>query len=44
MVKNRTQKQLNEGCSFEAARSAEMEFFGQHPKFKDVDAHLFGMS
>lgn len=42
MVKNRTQQQLNEGISFEAAKAAEMDFFAQHPKFKDVEPHLFG--
>jgi len=42
MVKNRTQQQLNEGITFEAAKVAEMDFFAQHPKFKDVESHLFG--
>ena len=44
MVKNRSQKELNENLSQEKSRLAEEAFFRTSPKFGKLDPSLFGLN
>jgi len=44
MVKNRSQKMLNEELSIELARKHEMIYFNSHKVFKNMDQDLFGVA
>ena len=44
MVKNRSQKDLDEGVDSHQARANEMNFFAQHSVFQSVDSSKFGVS
>ena len=44
MVKNRGQKELDEGMTSDEARAREMDFFAQHAVFQSVDSSKFGVA
>ncbi|KAJ8614481.1 hypothetical protein CTAYLR_000866 [Chrysophaeum taylorii] len=44
MVKNRSQAQIKQGTSHEAARAEELRFFDSHPVFSRLDKRLLGIS
>jgi len=43
MVKNRSQKELQQGMTTQQARALEEDFFKNHPHFKNCDPSLFGI-
>ena len=43
MVKNRSQKQIEDGLTLAEARNLEKTFFSKHPYFGSVDASFFGV-
>jgi interferon-induced GTP-binding protein Mx1 len=43
MVKNRSQKQIDDGITLMDARDLEMSFFNQHSHFSTVNASFFGV-
>ena len=44
MVKNRGQKELDDGVTAADARAKEMEFFAKHDVFQSVDSSKFGVA
>lgn len=44
MVKNRSQKDLNNNVSAREAKDNEIEYFSNHPAFKNLDNKLYGIN
>ena len=43
MVKNRSQKQIDDGISLDEAKKLERSWFGQHSHFRSLNPSLFGV-